>query len=485
MELYNYETCQMTKYIKERCNNYKDDQKSMINSIMERKIRHITIDKVYKNKDGKEFLYTNSKDIKRETNEHFQTVAGATNTDKIIDKNNFWYEQYKEKEYINNDIYNHLMDEPTWDEWIETVKLLPNGKAAGLSKISYEMIKYLSDDYQEIIYNFICACIKMNNIPDAWRKATVYLIPKPKPFNSDLNNTRPITLLETMRKAMVALLNQRFTHILKDNNVLKGNQFAGLPTNSTFELIRIINEIIQDVTEKNKELWLLSQDLGKAYDRVNIYMLKRALRRINLPPLFISFIKHLFLHRTNQVFTSYGLTDKYEVKIGIDQGEIISPLLWCIYYDPLLTEVEQSNLGYTIQQRYKKNIFDCIFQSKSFSTASVAFMDDTQWLSNSQSNLEKILTIADSFYKLNDIQVNKDKSELLVRKIKKKHRKKKYRNYNSLKDFEFMDNVILTDEPPFNYNAELSLKFGEKLADDGTICPDSILIKPKLPNESI
>src|SRR6266542_6723612 len=170
------------------------------------------------------------------------------------------------------------------------------------------MIKHLSDDYQEIIYNFICACIKMNNIPDAWRKVTVYPIPKPKSFNSDFNNTRPITLLETMRKAMVALLNRRFTHILKDNNVLKGNQFTGLPTNSTFELIRIINEIIQDAIEKNKELWLLSQDLGKAYDRVNIYMLKKALQRIKVPMNFINLIENLFLNRKSQVVTGVGIT---------------------------------------------------------------------------------------------------------------------------------------------------------------------------------
>src|SRR6266496_3606472 len=425
MELYNYETCQMTKYIKERCNNYKDDQKSMINSIMEREIRYITIDKVYKNKDGKEFLYINSKDIKRETNEHFQTVARATNTDKIIDKNNFWYEQYKEKEYINNDIYNHLMDEPTWDEWIETVKLLPNRKAAGLSKISYEMIKHLSDDYQEIIYNFICACIKMNNIPDAWRKATVYLIPKPKPFNSDLNNTRPITLLETMRKAMVALLNQRFTRILKDNNVLKGNQFAGLPTNSTFEPIRIINEIIQDATEKNKELWLLSQDLGKAYNRVNIYMLKKALQRIKVPLNFITLIENLFLNQKNQVFTGMEIMNEYDVLIGIDQGEIISSILWCIYYDPLLCEIEKSGLGYKLEEKYKKNIYDCLYQEDTFTIGSIAFMDDTQWLTDSKNKLERILNIADSFYTLNDIQVNKDKSELVIR-LKKKKRKYKF-----------------------------------------------------------
>jgi hypothetical protein len=41
-------------------------------------------------------------------------------------------------------------------------------------------------------------------------------------------------------------------------------------------------------------------------------------------------------------------------------------------------------------------------------------MDDTSWIALSQHNLERILSIADSFNFLNNIKVNKEKSELLV-----------------------------------------------------------------------
>jgi len=42
-------------------------------------------------------------------------------------------------------------------------------------------------------------------------------------------------------------------------------------------------------------------------------------------------------------------------------------------------------------------------------------MDDTTFLANDQITLEKILDIANSFYNLNDIMINKDKSELIFR----------------------------------------------------------------------
>jgi hypothetical protein len=51
----------------------------------------------------------------------------------------------------------------------------------------------------------------------------------------------------------------------------------------------------------------------------------------------------------------------------------------------------------------------------SINISNSAYMDDTQWITNSQKKLEIILTIADAFYSLNNIKVNKEKSELIVR----------------------------------------------------------------------
>jgi Reverse transcriptase (RNA-dependent DNA polymerase). len=71
-------------------------------------------------------------------------------------------------------------------------------------------------------------------------------------------------------------------------------------------------------------------------------------KRLKIPESFIKLISNLFLGRKNSVFTAVGNTSPYDVLVGIDQGEIISPLLWCIYYDPLLVEIQSRNLGYSI-----------------------------------------------------------------------------------------------------------------------------------------
>ena len=67
--------------------------------------------------------------------------------------------------------------------------------------------------------------------------------------------------------------------------------------------------------------------MSKAFDRVNIHMLRKAMERLRIPDPFIRIITNLFLNRSNSVFTAYGNTDPYNVVVGIDQGEVISPLL--------------------------------------------------------------------------------------------------------------------------------------------------------------
>src|SRR5688500_13784862 len=109
-------------------------------------------------------------------------------------------------------------------------------------------------------------CLILNRIPEEWKLADLYPIPKPKLWGCKLINTRSIVLLETIRKLMVSILNRRCSKIFKTHDVLKGNQFAGLEGNSTFEPIRIIKEIIQDAIKNKKELWMLALDMAKAYD---------------------------------------------------------------------------------------------------------------------------------------------------------------------------------------------------------------------------
>ncbi|CAH1770758.1 6033_t:CDS:2, partial [Entrophospora sp. SA101] len=210
------------EYVRKRCEDFKDNPSHMINSLIDCHKRKIIINRVLINNNNNQELLVNPVQIKEATIHHFQTCAGGINMRKEIPQQ--WQQQYSPKSNINPDIYNTLMDLPSLNEWYNIIKNLPNDKAAGPSGITNKMIKYLD-------------------------------------WNSDLSNTCPITLLETICKAMVRIINDRLMKIMVEHKILKGNQFAALPGSSTFEPIRIINKTIEDAKEQKKEIWLLFQDL--------------------------------------------------------------------------------------------------------------------------------------------------------------------------------------------------------------------------------
>src|ERR1043166_6024624 len=81
--------------------------------------------------------------------------------------------------------------------------------------------------------------------------------------------------------------------------------------------------------------------MSKAFDKINIKRLQEACQRIGIPPSSINLITELHTSRLAKIITAYGLTSPVSIKSGIEQGETYSPLLWKIYYDPILTYISQ------------------------------------------------------------------------------------------------------------------------------------------------
>ncbi|CAB4436595.1 unnamed protein product [Rhizophagus irregularis] len=131
----------------------------------------ISIEKIYKkDHNGNEILITEEDQVLEETNRHFQTIAGSINRKKPIQGR--WKEQYRPQPHINENIYSSIMDAPSYDEWLDIIRQLSNGKATGPSGMSNEMLKHLSDDCNHILYYLICKIIELGYLPKQWKEAT-------------------------------------------------------------------------------------------------------------------------------------------------------------------------------------------------------------------------------------------------------------------------------------------------------------------------
>ena len=156
---------------------------------------------------------------------------------------------------------------------------------------------------------------------------------------------------------VVRVLTQRLDKIMVEHNILEGPNYAGLSGNSTASPVHIMNNILEDARQKNNELWILFQDMRKAFDSVGLEMLKKSLERIKLPKNAVSFILSLYEKRKIKVITNFGLTKEFEAKDRLDQNEVILLLAWHIFYDSLLCTVQKTkNLGYEMTTKWLTDI---------------------------------------------------------------------------------------------------------------------------------
>ncbi|CAB4419464.1 unnamed protein product [Rhizophagus irregularis] len=414
----------MKAAIAERNANFYEDKGKFIRSSLNREKRSIVLDRVLLTDipDCPQLLIALD-NIHAAAIKHFQNVVGPSRSPfkSLNELPERWKNRYTPISNINPDIYQLVMAPIDTSELRAVINNSPSRKAPGPSSIPYEWFKLLSTDGISYLCQLMNSCLVSADIPEDWRLASIVPIPKPHEFECLLKNTRLITLLETARKLLVKIITNRLSKIMATHQVLAGDNFAGLPGSSVTTPINVLDGIMKShrISSSSQELWILSQDISKAFDSIDLGMLKLSFDRIKLPPNLSKFIISLFTSRKNHILTPYGRTELYNLLIGIDQREIISPLLWTIYFDPLLAELSSTAIApYIWSSGIPKDILK-INNNEDIAVpiSQLTYMDDSTLISSSLDGMENLLSIARDFYFLNNITANFQKYELVSSKL--------------------------------------------------------------------
>jgi hypothetical protein len=261
------------KALQKRCEDLKTNQRRVIQTLTNSYRDRIKIDRIkVKQQKGEDYITTQREEIFHQIYKYYSEAFKKRDAGfKYLDDS--WKEQYFPRDFIKEEWFSPLQEKIKEEEIKAMLRTLPNNKAAGPSGIKYEMLKHLGDEGIAVLTELFNLFLIKGLTPKSWKESLLYPISKGKEWRCELNNTRPIVLLEVTRKCFTKILTERLGGICKERNILKGPNFAGLPGESTMEPIHLLNNICEEAREEGKELWVLFQDTAKAYDTISLNML--------------------------------------------------------------------------------------------------------------------------------------------------------------------------------------------------------------------
>ena len=93
-------------------------------------------------------------------------------------------------------------------------------------------------------------------------------------------------------------------------------------------------------------------DLSKVYDRVNHALLFMKLMERHTPTFIVKFLRNWYKEQDLYVKWNSSKSASFKTSNGVCQGSVLSPALFNVYVDDLITGLEQSGVGVRINGRF-------------------------------------------------------------------------------------------------------------------------------------
>eukprot|EP00741_Cyanophora_paradoxa_P005741 tig00000946_g5563.t2 len=200
--------------------------------------------------------------------------------------------------------------------------------------------------------------------------------------------------------------------MLVKQGALKGQNSGFLKGKTTEDPLFILQGILEDAHQYDKELYVILQDIRRAYDTVSWESMELAFRRLNIPEEYIEL--HRFSHMNNRtkIRTVHGTTEEFRREVGLAQGAVEAPLHWLIFYDPLLhaQDFVANKMGGTLGP-YEMN-------QGIAKVTHTAFADDTHWIAKSREGIVERARLASDFCDMHDIEISAEKTRYVTRNSK-------------------------------------------------------------------
>ena len=193
----------------------------------------------------------------------------------------------------------------------------------------------------EPLSQLFTSVVRHGYVPKLLRDCILQLIPKPGKDPTCSDNYRPIALAPTSSK----VLERCILLIYGDSFSTSPLQFGFKSGMSADMCTGLIKNVISRYCFNGSNVFGRFLDASKAFDRVSHLKLFSELLEKNLPPTIIRLLFSCYRDQKSSVLWNKTLSENFSVSNGVRQGGVLSPILFIVYIDELLTRLESQAVG--------------------------------------------------------------------------------------------------------------------------------------------
>jgi hypothetical protein len=284
------------------------------------------------------------------------------------------------------------------------IKLAENGKAPGEDGLPYEFFKahFNKEEHPGPLAGltaFFNLLLNFSIWPDDFTRGIIAPIYKKKGNRLLPGSFRPISLLSTLSKLYELLLNKRITDHVESAGVLSEEQAGFRHDRSTLDHVLTLDTVVTTAYEQKQPLYVAFLDVEKAYDRTFRLRLLTRLLDVGITGRVFRSITQMLLTARRAVRIGKLLSDWFLTNCGVPQGAILSPILFDIFLDDIIKDINAVGDGVTLGGR---------------TVSCLLFADDIALLSNSPEGLQRMLDVCQKYANSARFKFNVGKSNVVV-----------------------------------------------------------------------
>ena len=230
------------------------------------------------------------------------------------------------------------------------------------------------------------------------RRGVITLIPKDESDLVDLQNWRPITLLNTDYRIASKALARRIETILP--KLIHPDQTGFIKGRYLGENLRLISDVMEYTKMEELTDVLVSLDFKKAFDTLEWQFIKSVLNLFNFGESVRQWTSVFYTNVENAVLKNRIATNWFKPTRGVRQGCPLSPYLFILSAEILSSKIRQSKLVKGI------NIYGNEVKVNQFA-------DDTNLFWTDITFVEKALRLVNEFGSISGLKLNVKKTKAL------------------------------------------------------------------------